>query len=265
VPAARAIAIDWSGRRGADQRRALWLAEARGGALVRLECGRTRDELVALLVDEAERDPDLVVGLDFAFSLPAWYVRQRGLTARSLWALLAEQALTASMRRLGLADWLRNPEPPFWTTSDGYALLAPHQRFRRTEREVRGPGVQPKSVFQLVGAGQVGRGSLYGMQALDRLATAGFRIWPFDSAEPPLVVEIFPRLLVGSVVKSSPAERVGPLAALDVPPELRARAATSDHAFDAAVSALALETAATEVGLAAEASEYALEGRIWPG
>jgi hypothetical protein len=67
---ARLIAIDWSGRSGADQRRAIWLAEATGGELVRLEGGRTRDELVELLIAEADRDPNLIVGFDFAFSLP---------------------------------------------------------------------------------------------------------------------------------------------------------------------------------------------------
>ena len=49
------VAIDWSGRRGPDQRRALWLGAARSeGALVRLE-GRTRAELVDLLIAEADR------------------------------------------------------------------------------------------------------------------------------------------------------------------------------------------------------------------
>jgi hypothetical protein len=40
----RLIAIDWSGRSGLEQRRALWLAEVIGCELVRLEGGRTRDE-----------------------------------------------------------------------------------------------------------------------------------------------------------------------------------------------------------------------------
>ena len=153
------MAIDWSGRSGLDQRRALWLAEAVDGELVRLEGGRTRAELVDLLIAEATRDPNLIVGIDFAFSLPTWYLQQRQLTARQLWALLADEALTAAMRQLGLTRWMNRPE-----------------------QEVRVPGVQPKSVFQLVGAGQVGRGSLYGMAALHRLAIVGFRIWPFDPA-----------------------------------------------------------------------------------
>jgi hypothetical protein len=33
------------------------------------------------------------------------------------------------------------------------------------------------------------------MQPLHRLAATGFRIWPFDQAGLPLVVEVLPRLL----------------------------------------------------------------------
>jgi hypothetical protein len=95
------MAIDWSGRSGSDQRRFLWLAEAVDGELVRLEGGRTRAELVELLITEANRDPNLIVGVDFAFSLPAWYLQERQLTPRQLWALLADEALTPTMRQLG--------------------------------------------------------------------------------------------------------------------------------------------------------------------
>jgi hypothetical protein len=254
----RVLAIDWSGRAGPDQRRALWLGEARDGELVRLEGGRTRDELVDMLIAEAERDPQLVVGLDFAFSLPAWYLRELELPPRALWAALA---LTPSMRRAGLVAWMNDPEPPFWTTREGHARLAGREAFRQTELDVRAPGIQPKSVFQLVGAGQVGRGSLYGMQALHRLAEAGFHVWPFDAPAFPLVVEIFPRLLTGPVVKSSGAARAEYLARHGVTHEL---AATTADAFDAAISALVMADAAeTFVGLPEEPPAYRLEGRIW--
>ena len=83
-------------------------------------------------------------------------------------------------------------------------------------------GSQPKSVFQLVGGGQVGRGSLYGMQALHRLAAAGFRIWPFDEGGLPLVVEVFPRLLTGLVIKSRQSERERYLSTLGIPNEFSA-------------------------------------------
>jgi hypothetical protein len=170
------MAIDWSGRSGPDQRRALWLAEAVDGELIRLEGGRTRAELTELLIAEADRDPNLIVGIDFAFSLPAWYLQERQLTARQLWALLADEALTPAMRHLGLTRWMNRPELPFWTTGEAHARLTPEQMFRRTEHEVQVPGVQPKSVFQLVGAGQVGRGSLARRRRLSDLALRPVRI-----------------------------------------------------------------------------------------
>jgi hypothetical protein len=257
------MAIDWSGRAGPDQRRALWLAEAADGALVRLQGGRTRAELVELLIAEAARDPDLIVGVDFAFSLPAWYLRERQLTPGRLWALLAEEALTPAMRRLGLARWMHHPEPPFWTTAEARARLAPAQRFRRTEQELRVPGVQPKSVFQLVGAGQVGRGSLRGMGALHRLAGAGFRIWPFDPPGLPSLVEIFPRVLTGPVRKSRRGERERYLETVPMRPELGRLAATGEDAFDAAISALVMAARVDELRALPAAPDDALEGRIW--
>ena len=223
----RLMAVDWSGRNTAEQRQAIWLAEVVAGELVRLEGGRTRTELIELLIAEADRDPNLIVGFDFAFSVPAWYLQDRQLTPHQLWALLADEALTPVMRRYGLARWMNSPELPFWTTSEAHARLRPEQMFRRTENDMRLPGVQPKSVFQLVGAGQVGRGSLYGMQALHLLAGAGFRIWPFDPPGLPLVVEIFPRILTGPVRKNSPSERERYLEAGPTPPDLRRLAAAS--------------------------------------
>ena len=70
---ARFIAIDWSGRKSGE-RRTIWYAEVRGGHLTRLEDGRSRDEVVQHLIDEASRSPHLIAGLDFAFSFPRWFV-----------------------------------------------------------------------------------------------------------------------------------------------------------------------------------------------
>ena len=257
------MAIDWSGRSGPDQRRALWLAEAVDGELVRLEGGRTRAELVELLIAEADRDSNLIVGIDFAFSLPAWYLQERQLTPHQLWALLADEALTAAMRQLGLIRWMNRPELPFWITGEAHGQLAPGQVFRRTEQEVRVPGVQPKSVFQLVGAGQVGRGSLYGMRVLHRLAGAGFQIWPFDSSGLPLVVEIFPRVLTGPVRKNSPSERERYLGTVPMRPDFGRLAAASEDAFDAAISAVVMAARVDELRTLPDAPGYLLEGKIW--
>jgi hypothetical protein len=259
----RLIAVDWSGRSGPEQRRALWSAEVIDGELVRLEGGRTRAELIELLIAEVDHGPYLMIGFDFAFSLPAWYLQERQLTPCQLWALLADEALTPTMRRLGLARWMNSPELPFWTTSEAHARLSPEQMFRRTEHDVRVPGSQPKSVFQLVGAGQVGRGSLYGMQALHRLAGAGFRIWPFDRPGLPLVVEIFPRVLTGPVRKNNQSERERYLAAVPMPADLRRLAAASEDAFDAAVSALVMAARVEELRALPDEPGYVLEGKIW--
>ena len=79
------MAVDWSGARVGAERK-IWLAEVRDRRLVRLECGRSREELTRHLVDEAGADPDLVVGLDFAFACPAWFARQHGAeTVEDVW------------------------------------------------------------------------------------------------------------------------------------------------------------------------------------
>jgi hypothetical protein len=128
-------------------------------------------------------------------------------------------------------------------------------------------GVAPKSVFQVGGAGSVGTGSLRGMPVLDRLFRAGACVWPFQAGGWPLVVEIYPRLLTGAVVKSNAAareaflQRTCPL--LDAQ---HAQAATaSEDAFDAAVSALVM--AGTRSDLMALPPEpdarVRVEGRIW--
>ncbi len=167
------------------------------------------------------------------------------------------------MRRVGLAQWMKAPARPFWTTGEAHALLAPGQELRRTEKDVCVPGAQPKSVFQLVGAGQVGRGSLYGMQALHRLVAAGFRVWPFEAARLPLVVEIFPRVLTGPVRKNRQGERERYLAEIPMALEFRQRAAASEDAFDAAISALAMAAAVEQLLELPDEPDYALEGKIW--
>ncbi|GIU89371.1 MAG: hypothetical protein KatS3mg010_0470 [Acidimicrobiia bacterium] len=60
---------------------------------------------------------------------------------------------------------------------------------------MRALGFPAKSVFQCVGAGQVGPGSVRGMPLLAVLAERGFAIWPFDSAGTRTAIEIYPTLL----------------------------------------------------------------------
>ncbi len=96
----RIIAIDWSGARQ-NAGKTIWLAEARDGRLARLENGRDREAIADHLIAEARRDPALVVGFDFAFSLPAWFLDGRGLAGRS------RPLGTGRARGRGLAGRLR--------------------------------------------------------------------------------------------------------------------------------------------------------------
>jgi hypothetical protein len=126
-------------------------------------------------------------------------------------------------------------------------------------------------VFQVGGAGAVGTGSLRGMPELAALAESGFWIWPFGAQTWPRVVEIYPRLLTQQVVKSRHRDRLEYLN--DRFPTqsdgMRERAAGSEDAFDAAVSALVMAEHASQLealDAAPAGSPYAREGRIWqPG
>lgn len=252
------IAVDWSGRaKGAAE--TIWLALVRDGKLVELENGRDRDEVIAAAIAAAKEEPRTVVGLDFAFGLPAWYAHERGwATGRRVWEAMREEA----------DDLLKACDPPFWGHTGTHAL-PPEHRHRATELAF--PGLQPKSVFQIAGAGAVGTGSLRGMPFLLTLADAGFAVWPFDEPGWPLAIEIYPRVLTGPVVKSDPAARKAYLAnhhpALAAP--LRTLAASSEDAFDAAVSALAMHAHVRELealGPVPCDSPVRIEGEIWrPG
>ena len=258
----RAIAIDWSGAK-AGTRRKIWLAEVRDGRLTRLESGRDRREVVAHVIGDADADPDVVVGLDFAFSFPGWFAEELGaklieeLSIEELWNLVAEQG----------EDWLRNCPDPFWgKPGRGKPNLPEH--FRQTEeRAPKLKGSNPKSVFQIGGAGTVGTGSIRGMPHLATLRTAGFSIWPFHEVQPPLVIEIYPRLLTGPVNKSDAFAREAYLAQgfPEIDDALAHKAASSEDAFDAAVSAVVMSRHVDEIStLTASRDPTALiEGRIW--
>jgi hypothetical protein len=175
------VAVDWSGAR---RPRGIWLAAVRGGELVESRACSTREEAVAAVV--AMPSP-LVAGFDFSFSVPLWFARELGcVRVDDVWARAASDG----------EQWLQ-PTPPFWRAR---CELPRELRFRRCEETLR----TAKSVFQLVGNGQVGAGSVRGMPMLTRLRDAGFAIWPFDDASERTAVEIYPRILRAHVTGLGP-------------------------------------------------------------
>ncbi|WP_428262187.1 hypothetical protein [Haliangium sp.] len=260
------LAVDWSGARDRGGAPGIWIAEARAGRLVDLRGDLDRDQAVAHILAHVVREPHTLVGLDFAFSMPAWFLRSRGLhSARDLWTLAAREG----------EAWLAQCPPPFWGRPGvGKPAAAPERPpLRHSERELaRATGSKPKSVFQIGGAGAVGTGSIRGMPYLSRLLVAGITVWPFETPHRPprlpVAVEIYPRLFTGPVVKKHAHARRDYLdrhfAGQD--PVLSERAAGSEDAFDAAVSAWQMSRIGqVPTALAPDTHpDVLLEGRIWP-
>ena len=258
----RVVAVDWSGRATAAAAY-LWLAEARfgehGAELVRLECGRTREQVVDHLVTLLDDGP-LVVGLDFSFALPGWWLAQEGYRdGPGLWAAAVDQG----------EAWLQQCAPPFWGRPGcPKPPGGPDAGLRVTERALSVGGIAPKSTFQIGGAGAVGTGSVRGWPLLLRLRDAGYAVWPFTApASPPLVVEVWPRLCTGPVVKSDAHARVRYVQThlAHVQGEVRDLMCASEDAFDAGCTALVMaEHASTFACLDAPVDPLArCEGWVW--
>jgi hypothetical protein len=254
----RVFAIDWSG----DKRKAskkIWLAEVKDARLLRVENGRTPEEVVHLLIDECQKDQNFIVGFDFAFSFPESFCRRlRPKHVYDIWDEVSSKG----------ERWLSECDAPFWGKA-GRKRCASETAYRKTELAVAciGLGLRPKSIFQIGGAGAVGTGSIRGIPLLTRLHKANFSIWPFDPPGWPLVVEIYPRLLTGPVNKSSLENRAVYLTR-EFPRMSRNHyevAVSCEDAFDATVSALVMDRRAEEFRTLSQAitDSELIEGRIW--
>jgi len=253
----RVLAVDWSGAKAGAQRK-IWLAEVCGGRLTRLESGRSRRALVENLIDEATNDSEMVVGLDFAFSFPSWFAEGLGAkSAEEVWDVVTKQG----------EEWLRDCPPPFFGKR-GSRKPRDRELLRHTERRAPSRGAKPKSVFQIAGPGAVGTGSIRGMPWLAALHRAGFSIWPFHEPCSRLVIEIYPRLLTGDVIKSSFDVRRRCLTTERFPEidsALACKAASSEDAFDAAVSAVVMNRHVENIAALTQSQDPAerIEGAIW--
>ena len=251
------VAVDWSGAAtGASTH--IWLAHVIDGELAALRNGRSRQEVVDDLVALRTRSPGgLVVGLDFSFSFPAWFLRaQRCATVGELWEAAEREG----------ERWLSECVSPFWGRP-GRRRPELDAHLRRAEQSISVGGISPKSVFQIGGAGAVGTGSVRGMPHLRQLRAAGFCIWPFDPPSRWTVLEMYPRLLTGPVNKSSREQRTRYLAdaAWSVAPPFAASIIESEDAFDAAISALVMDDRLADLAALRQSADPVtlLEGDVW--
>ena len=264
----RCVAVDWSGSENEnDQLAHIWVAEAVENNLVRLRNGLTRDEVIAWLIEVTIRRGTVVIGFDFAFSFPLWYLQSRNLHGvRDLWDLAKSEG----------EEWLGGHLWPFWGREGPYRKrpddLAEPCRFRQTD--IDHAAFQPKSVFQIYGAGAVGTGTIRGLTALTQLEAASAAIWPFNNATPggATVVEIYPRLFYGTGVVNNGStrgrnSRTNFLQASY--PHLEQHwkdiMIGSPDAFDAGVSALVMSKYGGELCGLQRATQptYPDEGEIW--
>ena len=159
----------------------------------------------------AYNEGPVLIGFDFAFAYP--YCDQDapdlrayfpGVNAavqprnpRALWAAI-EQRCHEFDNFYG-APFYANPESPYHQFYRYQANGLVHQgarferRFRITDNAAAGPaGRQPNSVFNCIGAANVGTGSVAGMRVLHELLARvqdgrmePVSIWPFDPNGPP--------------------------------------------------------------------------------
>jgi len=273
----RVVGIDWSGRvDAAGQRRHIWAGvwteDAGGKVSVRLEAGRTREEITAWLIELARETPRMVVGFDFCFSFPAWFVRDehRVGSAPEFWRRVVAEGFGERWLARGAEDrrfWgkpgvgHRGARPAEFSGEHVHRMLRATDidckivaEIPEAERQARVKGITPKSVFQIGGSGSVGTASLRGFPVLLRLREEGFRVWPFDAPElvgvgaRPLVVEMYTRLNTGAVRKSNAEARAEYLrrklredaAYAGLSRGVMQKARASEDAFDALVSTMVM-------------------------
>jgi hypothetical protein len=274
----RVVGIDWSGRvDAAGQRRhiwaGIWTEDAHGKVSVRLEAGRTRAEVAEWLVEMARETPRMVVGFDFCFSFPAWFVRdEHGMgSAPEFWRRVVEEGHAERWLMRGAEDrrfWGKPGVGHRGERPEEFSGEHVHRMLRATdidckivaeipeaERQARVRGITPKSVFQIGGSGSVGTASLRGFAVLLRLREAGFRVWPFDAPvlvgakACPLVVEMYSRLNTGAVHKSNAEARAAYLLKKRredaagygaLPRAVMQKARAGEDAFDALVSTMVM-------------------------
>ncbi len=240
------VMVDWSaasspGREG-GQTGGIWAAVAQPGHPDEVRPFRTRSEattwLIATCAQLADRGRRVLLGFDFAFGYPTGTARALGAPPRAtpwrwMWDLLAlEIADDASNDNdrfgaaSGLNERMQGGAGPFWghPPNQLHADLAPtkgtfplriHDRivleeYRHTERVLREGGRQPKSVWQLSGAGAVGSQSLLGIPRLRQVRRAPAlaprtAVWPLETgfgdplegadARQVVIAEVYPSLI----------------------------------------------------------------------
>lgn len=243
----RAVAIDWSGAKGA-RHKGISIAEARAGQpprLVRPTHIWSRQEVADWLVREAAREPTLF-GFDFSFAPPlidrGSYLPGEDVpdNARDFWAYVDQRCDDPD---LGAASFLETAHRRHFYFGIADGVKADFVHFRQCDQQLnRMGGRKTASAYDAIGAAQVAKASFSGMRLLHAI-DGDVTIWPMDALcdGQSTVVEIYTRIYIrnaglsGKKIRTS-AELNVALAALGSPP-VRLRKTPTDHQTDALVTA----------------------------
>ena len=243
----RAVAIDWSGAKGA-RHKGIAIAEARPGTaprLIRPTHIWSRTEVLDWLVREAAKEPTLF-GFDFSFAPP---MIERGSylpgeevpeTAREFWAYVDARC---DDQDLGAASFLETAHRKHFYFGIADGVKADFVHFRQCDQQLnRMGGRKTASAYDAIGAAQVAKASFSGMRLLHHLA-GRVAVWPMDALRigQSAVVEIYTRIYIrnaglsGKKIRTTAQLNVA-LAALGSPP-VKLRKTPTDHQTDALVTA----------------------------
>jgi hypothetical protein len=259
-PFDRFLAIDWSGAKG-ERQPGIAIADARPGASAPELVppphprGWSRPEVLEFLAGLPGR---WIAGFDFSFA-PPFLARGAYLpgldapeTGPAFWAWLDAQCDCPFLSAHAFLEGAARAH--MWTgAADG--RKADFLHFRVCERRFNAAGGgKPSTVFDLLGAAQVGKASFSGMRLLHRLRHRA-PVWPFEAPRPgrPLVVEIYTRLFLRAA--GGPGRKLRDRASLDAAlaafgsaPATAAMPLT-DHQTDVLVSAAGLRWLVAEPAL----------------
>lgn len=206
------IAVDWSGAKG-PRLPGLQVACCPVGqaapCLVRPpdQSLWTRTSVWEHIIKAAETSGPVLAAFDMGLGLPfadhnAYFPRMASSPpdVRSLWKVVDNHCKESA--DFYASPFCHPPSPfaPYFNAPGYRGPLFDIQRCRITEHACRSR-TRPSSVFNGVGAGAVGLGSLAGMRLLHHAIKAPSKliiaIWPFDQVSPQtdiVIVEMFPRL-----------------------------------------------------------------------
>ena len=220
-------AVDWSGAAGERHKGLAVAICALGGGTPTLVAaparGWSRLEVLHWLLHDTP--PETLIGFDLGQSLafadggaffPGW--AESPPDARGLWALV--ERICADEPHLGVSAFVDHPVASRYFRRhggrEGAAFGGGQGRFRVTEAAQARAGCRPTSNFNLVGAGQVGKGSLSGMRLLHRLPRE-VAVWPIDPLPPQgrVVVEIYTAIAAMAAGRRAGASKIREGAALD--------------------------------------------------